>query len=834
MKFDDCLQAAIDGGTLDPDLGRQAQNRYRARVAELEGRGLPNAAAHAQAAGDVAETITRSLKSRRHATLHQLRILQRNEARYPLAAVNDPDRILKDIELVQAEQFYLERSFMANIHDFLANFRTDVLGRVRKRALLREVTQELHGEDSGSVNAKAIAQAVLAAYERARSLANAYGMDIAKLHDWGIRHTHHKRKILEAGYDKWFKALYDDRALDWSRIVDFKTGKPFAVTKGARPLRADADEFLKPIFDSITRGGWDDRIPSMTIGGRSLGNSRQDSRILHFASTDAWMKYNDDFGMENPFEAIVGHFRGMARDIALIRNFGPNPKLGLSHALQVIEKGAQTDTTLTGKPRSRMIDRNSRKAKKARVMLRTITGENNVPASHFAASFLAGTRNLLVAAQLGSAPLSSVTDWASMRLAARAVGLNPNKHTQGQIVQLVKGFSPQQAKDMGFILDTWFDTGATMARFMGDVWAPEITSRITNSVLRLNGLAFLTDRAKIAAQAAFGSDMADLAHLPFDQLDERLRNFMISRRITAADWDALRAEEAIYIDPTGGRHINPHWFAEHTSLDRAAADDIAIRWGALVEAHKEFAIPSASLRGRSTILGDAPPGSFSGEVGRSTLMYKSFSLSQLFGQIRRVAEIGGGPGTKALYAANYVMMMTLFGAFAMQLKEVAKGRDPQPMETPSFWGKALLQGGGVGIFGDFFTSTTSRAGGGLAETLAGPVVGVAGDLSRAVNSNIARAAEGKDLLIGRDVVNLARRYNPLATFQPPIPVPTRLALDRMIWDQLQLLVDPEAPDQFRREAQKMKRETGTQSWWRKGVPYPDRAPDLSNALGGRP
>ena len=42
------------------------------------------------------------------------------------------------------------------------------------------------------------------------------------------------------------------------------------------------------------------------------------------------------------------------------------------------------------------------------------------------------------------------------------------------------------------------------------------------------------------------------------------------------------------------------------------------------------------------------------------------------------------------------------------------------MTSPEFWGAALLQGGGLGIFGDFMVSSVSRGGRGIEETVAGP------------------------------------------------------------------------------------------------------------------
>ena len=828
-RLDACIQIAIDSGDVDAELGRRAQDEYRAKVQRHLDQGQPQHVAETMAADEAVESIIQRTKSSRHATLSQMAVMARNEARYARAHVDDPDLILKDIEHVQSEARYLERDFLSGIHDALARFRTNVLGQVQQRALLKEVVRELHGEASGNATAKAVADGILTQYERARAWGNALGKDVGKLDDWGIRHTHHARKIQQAGYDAWFARLYDGRQLDWSRIEDLDTGKPFAVAPGARPLRADADRFLRKVYEGIISNGWDDRAPSMVIVGRSMATKGSEARVLHFVNADAWMDYNDAFGAANPFEAIIGHFRSSARDIALMRQFGPNPRMGLEHATQVIERAMATERGLPPPKLRQLADLNGAKAKKAKVMMSVLTGEANVPHSAFWASFLAGARNLLTAAQLGGAPLSTPTDWVSTRLAAKAIGLNPNSATAAMLRQLTGGFSERQAKDMGFIFDTWFDAGASQARFMGDIWAPELTSRITNAVLRANGLSFLTDRSRVAVAAAFGSDLADLADKSFDQLPINLRNFMSSRRVGAREWDALRDPSVIYVDPTGGRHVNAHWFRAHTALPAHEAEDIAMIWGALVQDHMEMAIPSSSLRGRASWLGDAKPGTIIGELGRSSVMYKSYSLSVLFGQMRRIAELDGGLATKAGYAASYAAFMTLAGALAVQLKEIAKGRDPRPMDDQKFWWAALAQGGGVGIFGDFFSASTSRAGGGIYETLGGPVVGAASDIGRAVASNIQRAGAGKDILLGRDLANLGRRYNPAATFWP-----TRLALDRIVWDKLQLLLDPEAPDLMRQAERRLAKDYGTQSWWRRGAMAPDRGPDLGNIVGAQP
>ncbi|MDE8420560.1 hypothetical protein, partial [Klebsiella pneumoniae] len=50
-----------------------------------------------------------------------------------------------------------------------------------------------------------------------------------------------------------------------------------------------------------------------------------------------------------------------------------------------------------------------------------------------------------------------------------------------------------------------------------------------------------------------------------------------------------------------------------------------------------------------------------------------------------------------------------------------EGKRPTPTDAQAFWGAAVLQGGGFGIFGDFLQSSQNRFGGGFLGSLAGPL-----------------------------------------------------------------------------------------------------------------
>lgn len=843
----DCLQSAIDHQLVrNPALARQAQQDFQDLVGKL-GAAYPLHVAQGKAAAILKEAAARGAASRRHTVIAQLMTAQRNTALITRAP--DYGAAIKDLvegrangagfESVRYARDAYRRQLVGMISELLRDHGANIAGEVRNRAQLMDVVRELHGQASGNAVAKRIADAVRAAQTRARTLFNAHGGDIGELADFGLPHSHEIGKIRAAGFDGWRAQVYG--RLAWERIEDMATGKPFASRAGALPSDpAAAERFLRDVYHGLTSRGWDERQPSMGgPRGKSLANQRAEHRVMHFRDADAWAAYNDKFGATDPFRAIVSHLEGMARDIALMRVLGPNPQAGLEHAIQVGQRqlakdfegrrtAAKTDAAKlhqVAKAQRRAENRLNRRVVHARAMLGSVTGANNVPADGFWGAFFAGTRQVLTAAQLGSAILSSPTDLWTMRMAAQSVGMNGRGVWKRHAELLTSAATRETAAQMGYVADTLADAGSAAARYMGEVWSPEITSRITNAVLRASGLSFWTDCARQAWQMEFSGFLAAQAHLDFASLPKPLRELFARRGIDAADWDKLRDPASLFTAPGGSKFLSPLIFAQTSRLPRSEAEGLSVRLGAIIEQEMEFAVPSVTLEGRTAWLGDAKPGTFAGELLRSGLMYKSFGLSVTLNVIRR-AMAQRDITSRAMFVASMIAGLTVFGAVSVQLKDLAKGRDPRPMTDPTFWGQALMQGGGFGIFGDFLASETSRAGGGLAETLTGPVVGLGADLTRAVMSNASRVAEGKDPLIGRDLVNLGRRYTPGTSLWQ-----IRLAMDRLVWDQLQWLLDPEARGAWAR-AEKNRAQIGRNgSWWEPGETAPERVPDLSNAAG---
>jgi len=56
-------------------------------------------------------------------------------------------------------------------------------------------------------------------------------------------------------------------------------------------------------------------------------------------------------------------------------------------------------------------------------------------------------------------------------------------------------------------------------------------------------------------------------------------------------------------------------------------------------------------------------------------------------------------------------------------------------------------------------------------------------------------------------------------------------MERLMWDSVRRLADPQAETSFRRIMQNARRDYGQELWWRPGDPTPERAPDVGAAVG---
>ena len=739
--------------------------------------------------------------------------------------------------------------FDAHMQAVIAKFETNTGLDTPNRAIMPNIVREAFGEHTGDQSARELAHAWNESAELARQMFNEAGGSIGKRADWGMPQMHDAAKVHAAGQDAWVESIIP--MLDRAKMVDDFTGAPF----GDSSIR----QVLGDVWKSIVTHGMISRSPDDRLGIGVVAKQRQDERFIVFKDADAWSTYQGQFGRSDAFDGMMAHLDSMAHDIAQMQILGPNPDANFQWLKRLAEIEANHEMIAGAK--GAVADASSR-LNKAQAMWDGFTGLANVPENETLAKASGNVRNVLRAAQLGSAILTDMPSAPFFGSMARAMsGIN----LHGDVTQLVKlladpsmreevataGFINEAATD-GLISTTRDQLRLQTAGSKAAETTNALARKLPSATLRLSGLTPMFEARKRSFRLSFMRTLHNAKGLSLDGLragdgaQKALATELNARGITNEDWDAIRSSPS-WEPREGVQFLRPVDIVKH------ASDDLGFRVGEMILNMEQMAVPvSGSLWTRSAMMRSIPPGSILGEGLRSFAMYKTFLINaqylyaEEFAHRALAAAEGAGmdPASgKGSFvfglgrfggAASLIIPLTIAGAVTLQLKQIANGKDPLYMGTPKFWGAALLQGGSLGLLGDFFYSAHSRFGHQLAITGAGPVADFASDVwdmtggeaadvyDRATNPAHADKPDKE----AKRAVQFARNNTPILSSL----LWSKAAYQRGVLDQVQKLVDPEADAAFERAKARMQRETGQEAWWPQGSLAPQRAPDLSAAF----
>src|SRR4029077_19672665 len=186
------------------------------------------------------------------------------------------------------------------------------------------------------------------------------------------------------------------------------------------------------------------------------------------------------------------------------------------------------------------------------------------------------------------------------------------------------------------------------------------------------------------------------------------------------------------------------------------------------------------------------PGTVPGELARM-VQFKGFAQNVWQTHFQRAYDnIADKTGSmpRGTYAAFLIVGTTLMGAASVQLQNIIAGKDPEDMTTKMFWLKALAMGGGGGMMSDWLRTAFQASQSGEYSRLLPPLAAFAYDTAAVPLGDIGQLAQGKKTGAGREASNWARRYLPSLWY-------TRYIQDRLVYDNLQMWLDPNAAQSFR-------------------------------------
>ena len=685
---------------------------------------------------------------------------------------------------------YYEGKYDSMFADALSNFRTRAVGLSQDEQGLRNMVRAIYGEKVDDPQIMKFAKDWEELTETIRTDFNAKGGSISKNEKWLMPQNHDRREILAKGKtEAESKQLWKDKItpmLDRDNMLD---------DNGNKLGNAEFEEALDYTFETIVSGGLnktkDFTVPRM---GAKLSRKGSERRFLFFKDADSWLEYQKVYGKGDIFTTLTDHVSSKASDIATMEILGTSPKATFEALLNQIKKQGEI------KPRQ---------SRFATMLFDVSTGNVNQGELTTLADFMQSTRNLLVASTLGKAFLSAFSDIGFQAITAKYNGIKPLKVLNKQMSLMRPDNEADRiaAVKIGLTADAWKGRATGSNRY-ADVYGTDKTMKIAEGVMRASLLAPWTDAGRKGFGMEFSSMLADNFNLKLTELDPNIKKAFETYGIEKADWDLFRAQKPL--DHEGAK------FADMTQ-------EGGKKFHQMVLSETDFAVPTPDARVRAFTTGGLGRASVAGQAWRSAMMLKSFPITIMTTHFYRAA-MQSTMGEKAAYIGLLAASTTILGGVALQAKDIAAGRETRPtgvdgkgnfdaLDASKFFGASFMQGGGLGLLGDFAFSDKNRFGGGIEQTLAGPTGELFNKATSLTLGNIQQAFKGEETNVLSEGVQFIDRYTP-DIWQTHL-------LKNAMFDQFELMADPKAQKKFNRIMKKRQKEFDQGYWWKKGKLTPE-------------
>lgn len=576
------------------------------------------------------------------------------------------------------------------------------------------------------------------------------------------------------------------------------------------------ETFLQSAYEAITSGvrltNEVSDISRAFTGPSNLAKKLSASRTLIFKSADDWFDYDQKFGRASLRESFLQDLRAGAESTALMSNFGTNPQAMMDKVIQRAEREWRNDPKKLAQLRGGVVN--------LQAAMDEVTGDVNIGATTKAAQALAGFRAIQTMAKLGGAWISALSDVAFSATNRIYQGRNVLDAWGDALKAPLEGLSRGEQREFADMMGAGLEgqMGDFMSRFNAADGVPGQTSKMMALFFKLNLLGPWTDANKRGITMIVARDLAMNAKHGFDALPDDMRRMLSNYGIDARKWEVAR--KAVKEGPDGRQYIFPGDVGEvrgaaFTGMTEGQQtrlrDEVRDSLFTLLSQEADFAVPSAGARERAIMRRGYRPGTVAGEAVRFVGQFKSFGVTsltkvlgrQVYGRgaktLRQQLQMGIGAN---MGLVNAIVGATVLGYFIMQAKELMKGRDMRPNDSKAFIA-AMMQGGGLGIYGDFLFGEASRFGGGTLQTVMGPGIGTVADAIDLLQRGRGVVTGGDEDLRG-DVLQLVKSNIPFANL-----FYVKGAMDYLIWYQLQETINP---GYLRRMERRIQRENN-QTYW---------------------
>ncbi|MBJ9706893.1 hypothetical protein I5514_05735 [Acinetobacter baumannii] len=741
-----------------------------------------------------------------HSTLNPIQVLMRK-----IAYFSDQS----GIQSVEKQAQALHSRWMSLVADVFTKTQ-ERWGLSVNKEMTDDIIRVMFGGKSDNPEITAMAKDASFALEEMRLAFNRAGGNIRKLDNWGFMTSHDQKKVALSTEKEWVDEVLPK--LDRNQYVR---------EDGLLMSDSEVRTMLKDVYRTIATNGankvLDGRKSITPVGGRSkMANRHQEARALHFKDGDSWLEYQAKFGTYNEtgfHEILKNHTHRMSTEIAMMQNFGSNPRLSFENLLEEASTKLKADPENGSKHGE--IDKQS---KRALSMYNTLDANTRAVDSTLG-NVMGGLRALMVASKLGGTTLTTIGDHASTKKIANMLGLSYTKSVLPEYMkQLTQGKYRDEALRFGLGITEM--VGSTSRFGDADVISSATKAgrfnarmqQLASTTLKISGLNAVTAGMKRAFNLVHMNKIAEMTRSThWKDLGKDDLKILKGNGITEKDWNlwreltpSKREDGAIVLTQNDFFNASDEVIKKFLPKDKqdsptALADyryKAAMKYQTHIFNEESVAVIEAGVRERSIInLGDA--GTIQGELGRTLFQFKGFPLAYML-RIGHRAFAQGDIKSRATFLVSLLAYQTLAGAFIVQLQNLVNGKNPEPVFTPDFFGKSILKGGGLSFMGDLMSALSDPTGRSFGDFVAGPLVSQGGKLGMLLTGMGNNFIEGKESTRAMEIANTLKGNLPFQNIWY-----SKLIIDRMLYSKLQNMIDPD----YLPKTQQRLENLGNSYWW---------------------
>jgi len=776
-----CIDEAVVEGAVRAEKASVVKKLWKEKTDErVKNRGMTEEQARLDAAQEI--LTTEKLELKRQDRLRMVQAIKQSGAVARVLAV-DPSltpqaaRALLEFDMrrevngpnVQQTYETLRNEAGKRMLGFILKFKKQNFGlwKINKNYTITDridIAKGLHGEKVENPNIQGMVDGIKAARQYLVDLFNAAGGEIRLRKDWGWVQSHN---------------------VDAMRKVPMATWVDYTMSEMKR------DAMLNDAGQPLSDGELRQRLSAMYIEHTTKDpelnhhrfvspvNNRVHHRELIFKDAEAWLRYADRFGQKDILNAIQFEMDRLAKDVALLQILGPYPRSTIK-ALEKLLPSSPDRAQLRG-------------------LFNQVTGGAYIPLRESVAKWTSGYRSISTAAKLGTSLFINVTSDPILTGITASMNGIPISRVMGEYVKLLA--SPKHrraAARAGYMAQGWMGDLMGIQRLMGEFNASHAAAQVSDTMMRMVGVPHHTESLRNAYNMAGLGEITEhaLNNKGWENLPKRMQKAMSKRGVTKENWDHFRETKPTKDPETGAEfiYIENMWTKYHG--DEAAARHASAQTiGDWLAVESKYAVVAPTERTKSWLSMWGQPGSVPGETIKMVGLFRSFTIAYTALHGNRALSMEGG-FNKAMYATALTVPLTLAGALVVQMANLSMGKETEDTNTASFWLRAMARGGAWGPASDFLGATVTDNDNAMYDFIGGPVVSdavqagrIGQDLAQAFIEDNKAAKHLGDA--GSDVVKLIRGLTPGSSLWY-----TKLAMERLVWDRLQLMLDPGAPSKW--------------------------------------